>query len=116
MRHDVALRASETMRSELQERLEAVLEAERGEIAQVQEKLMATVEALEATRRRREVLQTEVARTPEVHEQRDESRLNDLLSFEQSTVAALRCNEEGALVRRTSPAVHAAPSSILEVT
>ena len=92
----------------MQERLEAVLAAERDEIAQVQEKLMATVEALDATRRRREGLQTEADRRSELLEQRDESQLNDLLSFEQSTLAALQCDEEGALVRRASPEAHAA--------
>jgi hypothetical protein len=72
VRHDVSLRASETMRSELQERLEAVLAAGRDEIEQLQEKLMATVEALAATRRRREILQSEAARRSERHEQREE--------------------------------------------
>ncbi|HZM94778.1 MAG TPA: hypothetical protein VFB92_15215 [Vicinamibacterales bacterium] len=105
----ISLRASETMRSELQERLEAVLAAERDEIALVQEKLMATVAALDATRRRREVLQAEDARTSEVHEQRDEIRLNTLLSFEQSTLAALHGDEDGVLVRRVLPETHAAP-------
>ena len=105
---DASLRASETMRRALQERLGAVLAAERDEIAQVQEKLMATVEALDATRRRREGLQTEADRRSELLEQRGESQLNDLLSFEQSTLAALQCDEEGALVRRASPEAHAA--------
>jgi hypothetical protein len=104
----ISLRASETMRSELRERLEAVLAAERDEIALVQEKLMATVAALDATRRRREVLQAEDARTSEVHEQRDEIRLNTL-SFEQSILAALHGDEDGVLVRRALPETHAAP-------
>jgi len=105
----ISLRASETMRIELQERLETVLAAERDEIAQVQEKLMATVAVLDATRRRREVLQTEAARPAEVHELPDESRLNTLLSFEQSTLAALHSDEEGALVRRVVPEGEATP-------
>ena len=107
VRHDVSLRAAEKMRGELQERLDAMLAAERDEIEQVQQKLMATVEALEATRRRREDMQT--ARRSELHEQRDENGLNSLLSFEQSTLAALQCTEEGALVRRGLPEVHAVP-------
>ena len=90
VRHDVSLRASERTRSELEERLAVVLAAGRDEIEQVQEKLMAAVATLEATRRRREVLQTEAARRPELHEQRDESRRNTLLTFDQSTLAALQ--------------------------
>jgi hypothetical protein len=72
VRHDVSLRASETTRGELQERLEAVLAAGRDEIEQLQERLMTTVEALAAMRRRREILQSEAARRSERHEQRDE--------------------------------------------
>ncbi len=59
-RHDVSLRAAERARTELQERLHEALATGRDEIEQVQEKLMATVDAVEATLRRRETLQAEV--------------------------------------------------------
>ena len=98
VRHDVSLRASEKARTELQERLYGALATGRHEIEQVQEKLMATVEALEATLRRREILQTEVVRSSEPHEQREESRAKSLRLLEQTPVAALQCNEDSALV------------------
>jgi hypothetical protein len=97
MRHDVSLRASENARAELQERLEAALSAGREEIEQVQEKLMATVQALEATKRRREVLQTEADRSSEPHEQRDESRAKSVRAFADPRLAALH-NPDSALV------------------
>ena len=98
VRHDVSLRASEKARTELQERLYGAVATGRHEIEQVQEKLMATVEALEATLRRREILQTEVVRSSEPHEQREESRAKSLRLLEQTPLAALPCNEDSALV------------------
>jgi hypothetical protein len=98
VRHDVSLRTSERARTELQERLHEVLATGRHEIEQVQEKLMATVEALEATLRRREILQTEVVRSSEPHGQREESRAKNLRLLEQAPLAALQCNEDSALV------------------
>jgi len=98
VRHDVSLRASEKARTELQERLYGAVATGRHEIEQVQEKLMATVEALEATLRRREILQTEVVRSSEPHEQREESRAKNLKLSEQTPLAALQCNEDSALV------------------
>jgi hypothetical protein len=70
----------------------------RHEIEQVQEKLMATVEALEATLRRREIVQTEAVRGSEPPGQREESRATNLRSSEQAPLAALQCNEDRALV------------------
>ena len=98
VRHDVSLRASERARTELQERLHEALATGRHEIELVQEKLMATVEALEATLRRREILQTEVVRSSEPHGQREESRATNLRLLEQAPLAALQCNEDSALV------------------
>jgi hypothetical protein len=98
VRHDVSLRASERACTKLQERLQTALAAGRDEIEQVQEKLMATVEALEATKRRREILQTEADRSSELNEQRDGSQAKNLRSIEQPRLAALQCNEDGALV------------------
>jgi len=96
-RHDVSLRAAERARTELQERLHEAVETGRHEIAQVQEKLMATVEALEVILRRREVLQAEVVRS-EPHEEREESRAKHLRSLEQTPLATVQCNEDSALV------------------
>ena len=96
--HQVSLQASERTRAELQERLQAALAAGRHDIEQVQETLMATVEALEATKRRQEVLQTEADRIPEPHDQRHESRTKDLRVVQQSELAALQHNEDAALV------------------
>ena len=59
---------------------------------------MATVEALEATLRRRETLQTEVVRSSEPHGQREESRAKNLRLSEQAPLAAVQCNEDSALV------------------
>ena len=98
VRHDVSLRASERARTELQERLHEALATGRHEIEQVQEKLMATVEALEATLRRRTNLQTEVVGSSEAHGQREETRAKNLRLLEQTPVAALQCNEDSALV------------------
>ena len=98
VRHDVSLRASERARTELQERLHEALATGRHEIEQVQEKLMATVEALEATLRRRTNLQTEVVGSSEAHGQREETRAKNLRLLEQAPVAALQCNEDSALV------------------
>jgi chromosome segregation ATPase len=98
VRHDVSLRASERARTELQERLHEAMATGRHEIEQVQEKLMATVEALDATLRRREILQAEVVRSSEPHGQREESRAKNLRSLEQAPLAALQCNEDSALV------------------
>jgi cell division protein ZapA (FtsZ GTPase activity inhibitor) len=90
VRHDVALRASERARAELQERLQAALAAARHNIEHVQETLMATIEALEATKHRQEILPTEA----EPHE----SRTKDLQVVQQSGLAALQHNEDAALV------------------
>ena len=98
VRHDVSLRASERARTELQERLHEALATGRHEIEQVQEKLMATVEALEATLRRRANVQTEVVGSSETHGQREESRAKNLRLLEQAPLAALQCNEDSALV------------------
>ena len=98
VRHDLSLRASERARTELQERLHEALATGRHEIEQVQEKLMATVEALEATLRRRANLQTEVVGGSETHGQREESRAKNLRLLEQAPLAALQCNEDNALV------------------
>jgi hypothetical protein len=97
-RHQVSLQASERTRAELQERLQAALAAGRRDIEHVQETLMATVEALEATKRRQEVLQTEADRIPEPHDQRHDNRTKDLQVVQQSGLAALQHNEDAALV------------------
>ncbi len=97
-RHDVSLRAAERARTELQERLHEAVATGRHEIEQVQEKLMATVEALEVTLRRREILQAEVVRSAEPHEEREESRAKPLRLLEQTPLATLQCNEDSALV------------------
>jgi chromosome segregation ATPase len=72
-----ALAASIAERDERQERLQATLAAGRHDIEQIQETLMATVEALEATKSRQEVLQTQADSIPESHDPRHESRAND---------------------------------------
>ena len=96
-RHDVSLRASERARAGLQERLQAALAAGRHNLEQVQETLMATIEALEKTKQgqEQEILQTEANRIPETHEQPRESRPTDL---QQSGLAALQHSEDAALV------------------
>ena len=94
VRHDVALRASERARAELQERLQAALAAGRHNIEHVQETLMATIEALEAAKHRQEILPTEADRIAEPHE----SRTKDVQSVQQSGLAALQHNEDAALV------------------
>jgi hypothetical protein len=59
---------------------------------------MATVETLEATKRRQDILQTEVDRGSELLEQPDESRAKSLRVLEQPRLAALQRNEDNALV------------------
>jgi chromosome segregation ATPase len=72
-----ALAASIAERDERQERLQAALAAGRHDIEQIQETLMATVEALEAAKSRQEVLQTQADGIPESHDPRHGSRAND---------------------------------------
>ena len=99
VRHDAALRAVEPERApRCRSALTTALATGRHDIEQVQEKLMATVEALEATLRRREILQTEVVRSSDPHEQREESRARIVRLLEQAPLAALPCNEDSALV------------------
>lgn len=57
LRHEAALHASEAARAELHECLDAALAAGRHDIEQVQEALMATLEAVRATKRQQDVLQ-----------------------------------------------------------
>jgi hypothetical protein len=59
---------------------------------------MATVETLEATKRRQDILQTEVDRGSELLEQPDESRAKSFRLLEQPRLAALQRNEDNALV------------------
>ena len=87
-RHEVSLRASERARAELQEHLQSALAAGRHNIEQVQETLMATIEALEAAKHRQDTLQTEADRTAEPHEH----------VVQPSGLAALQHNEDAALV------------------
>lgn len=97
-RHDVSLRAAERARAELHAHLHEAVATGRREIEQVQEKLMATVEALEATLPRREILQAEVVRSANPHEEREKSRAKSLRLVEQTPVAVLQRNEDRALV------------------
>jgi hypothetical protein len=73
LRHDAAQRASERARAELQQSLQTALAVGRHDIDQVQQALMATLEAVRATRRQQEILQTKADRTAEAHEQQLES-------------------------------------------
>ena len=97
VRHEVALRTSERARTELRERHEATLAASRNEIEHVQEKLIGAVEALEATKRRQEVLRTEADPVSELPQHLDQSRVERPRLAQQA---------EPALVRRTQGGAH----------
>jgi hypothetical protein len=98
LEYDNRLAEMERARAELQERLQAALATGRQNIEQVQERLMATIEALEATKQRQETLQTQADSVPERHEQRHEGPTNDLRVVQPSGLPALHHNEDAALV------------------
>jgi hypothetical protein len=106
VRHEVALRASERARTELRERLEATLASSRDQIEHVQEKLIAAVEALETTKRRQEVLQTEADRVLELQQHSDQSREESHQLGEQAELTLVRRTQDGthAKVKRVSKA------------
>ena len=99
LRHDVSLRASERARTELQERLQAALAAGRQDVELVHETLMATVEAVKATKRRHEMLQTEADRILASHQPAQDGRANNLEVVQQPELATLpQLNQDAALV------------------
>jgi hypothetical protein len=86
-RHDAAQQASEQARAELQESLQTALAAGRHDIDQVQQALMATLEAVRATRRQQDILQTKADRIAEAQGQQLESRMTNSGVVQQADIA-----------------------------
>jgi len=88
LHHDAVQHASERARAELQESLQAALAAGRHDIDQVQQALMATLEAVRATRRQQDILQTKADRIAEAQEQQLESQATNSRVVRQPDIAA----------------------------
>jgi len=98
-RHDAALLASERIRTELQECLQAALAAGRHDIDQIQKTLLATLEGVRATKRLQATLQTQADRIAESHEAPDGSRAPNVREARQPEIAAWQeLSKDGALV------------------
>lgn len=96
-RHSASLQAAASERTQLQDGVRTTLAARNREIEQLQGKLKATIQELDVTRSRREVLQTEAARVPQLQEQLDKSRAEIRRQFEHSPLALCRCTRVGVL-------------------
>ena len=88
LRHDAAQLASERARAELQQSLQTALAVGRHDIDQVQQALMATLEAVRATRRQQDILQAKADRTAEAQEQQLESGATNPRVVQQPDIAA----------------------------
>jgi len=88
VRHDAAQHASERARAALQESLQTALAAGRHDIDQVQQALMATLEAVRATRRQQDILQTNADRIADAQEQQLESQATNSRVVRQPDIAA----------------------------
>jgi hypothetical protein len=88
LHHDAVQQASERARAELQESLQTALAAGRHDIDQVQQALMATLEAVRATRRQQDILQTKADRIAEAQEQQPESQATNARVVRQPDIAA----------------------------
>ena len=86
-------------RTQLQDGFRTTLAARDLEIEQLQGNLKATMQELDITRGRREVLQTEADRVPQLQKQLNESRAEILLQFEHSPLALCQCTRSGTLMR-----------------
>jgi hypothetical protein len=94
-----ALQASERIRTELQECLQAALAAGRDDIDEIQKTLLATLEGMRATKRRQDTLQTQADRIAESHEAPDESRAPNAHEARQPEIAAWHeLSKDAALV------------------
>lgn len=91
--------AAEAARTELRENLQNALAARDHEIGQLQGKFRAANQALEATKRRQEVLQAEADKVSQLHTQLDESRAEVHRLFQQAPLAMFRCTRDGALTQ-----------------
>ena len=96
-RHSASLEAAESERTQLQDGFRTTLAARTREIEQLQGNLKATIQELDVTRSRRQVLQNEADRVPQLQKQLDESRAETLRQFEHSPLALCRCTRDGAL-------------------
>ena len=97
-RHDAALQASERIRTELQQCLQAALAAGRDDIDQIQKTLLATLEGVRAATRRQATLQTQADRVVESHEA-PESRATNVREARQPEIAAWHeLSKDAALV------------------
>ena len=98
-RHDAALQASERIRTELQECLQAALAAGRHDIDLIQKTLLEALEGTRAVKRRQDTLQTQADRIAESHEAPDESRAPNVREARQPEVAAWHeLSKDAALV------------------
>lgn len=88
LHHDAVQQASERARAELQESLKTALATGRHDIDQVQQALMATLEAVRATRRQQDILQTKADRIAEAQEQQLESQATNSRVVRQPDIAA----------------------------
>ena len=88
LHHDAVQHASERARAELQESLQTALAAGRQDIDQVQQALMATLEAVRATRRQQDILQTKADRIAEAQEQQLGSQATNSRVVRQPDIAA----------------------------
>ena len=98
-RHDAALQASERIRTELQECLQAALAAGRHDIDQIQQTLLAALEGVRAATRRQDTLQAQADRIAASHEAPDGSRAPNTREPRQPEIAVWQeLSKDAALV------------------
>jgi chromosome segregation ATPase len=87
LRHDAAQDGLERARAELQQSLHTALAVGRHDIDQVQQALMATLEAVRATRRQQDILQANADRVAEAHDQQFDSAATNPRVVQQPDIA-----------------------------
>ena len=97
-RHAAALQASEHERTQLQAGMRTTLATRNREIEQLKDKLTATIEELDATRTRRDVLQAEASRVPQLEKRLDDGLAELRRHFDNSPWPLLQCTRNGALM------------------
>jgi PAS domain S-box-containing protein len=96
-RHAAALREAESERTRLQESARASLAERTGEVEQLRGQLTATRRELDAAKNRRDALQVEADRLPQLQKRLEESREETRQQFEHAPVALCRCTRDGKL-------------------
>ena len=98
-RHSAALQAAAREHGLLQDGFQTTIAARELEIEQLQGTLETTTRELDVTRSRRDILQNEADRLPQLQEQLDVSRAELRRQFEHSPLALFRCTQSGALTQ-----------------